>query len=399
MSASHPSGAEDRAYHLSLLRRLATPVLAAGARRELRARLPVPPGREAPSHFGPAEAVSRTLAGIAPWLARDDGDAAEQALRATLREQARASILGFIDPASPDFVDHVPSHSHIDAAYLGQALLFAPAVLWEPFSAPDRERIAGWMRAAGRRHAAAFNNHLLFHALGETALARLTGDWDRVRVSWALRQHEQWYVGDGWYLDGPEFHLDYYNSFVIHPMLLEIAHHLGDEPDVRPLQLRPRLIRRAQRWTEFLERLVSPEATVPVFGRSVTYRCAIFTLPAYLALRGWLPESLSPGRVRAAVTAATRRIMESPGVFDADGWATIGFCGAQDDIAESYSAVSSVYQACNVLLPLGLAPDDPFWSAPGEDWTSRRAYAGGSVPRDASLAGDILTPHQLQWGV
>ena len=43
-----------------------------------------------------------------------------------------------------------------------------------------------------------------------------------MRVDYAVRQHEQWYKGDGAYGDGPEFHWDYYNSFVIHPMLVDV---------------------------------------------------------------------------------------------------------------------------------------------------------------------------------
>ena len=53
--------------------------------------------------------------------------------------------------------------------------------------------------------------------------------WDRMRVDYALRQHEQWYKGDGVYGDGPEFHWDYYNSFVIHPMLLDVLPRASDE--------------------------------------------------------------------------------------------------------------------------------------------------------------------------
>ena len=136
-----------------------------------------------------------------------------------------------------------------------------------------------------------------------------------------------------------------------------------------------------------------------MFGRSIPYRSAVFTLPAYLALRGWLPEGLSPGRVRSFMTAATHRIMESQGVFDPQGWLTIGFCGQQDSLGESYLAISSLYLACNVLLPLGLPPEHAFWSARAEDWTARRAYAGQQIPRDASLSGDMLAPHQIQWGV
>jgi len=67
-----------------------------------------------------------------------------------------------------------------------------------------------------------FNNWLLFSAAVEAGLKSLGAGWDRTRVDYALRQHEQWYKGDGAYSDGPDFHWDYYNSFVIHPLLLAI---------------------------------------------------------------------------------------------------------------------------------------------------------------------------------
>ena len=60
----------------------------------------------------------------------------------------------------------------------------------------------------------------------EAGLKSLGASWDRTRVDYALRQHEQWYKGDGAYGDGPEFHWDYYNSFVIHPMLTRRARRL-----------------------------------------------------------------------------------------------------------------------------------------------------------------------------
>ena len=56
----------------------------------------------------------------------------------------------------------------------------------------------------------------------EAALSALGARPDAMRVDYALRQHDQWYKGDGAYGDGPAFHWDYYNSFVIHPMLLDV---------------------------------------------------------------------------------------------------------------------------------------------------------------------------------
>jgi len=398
VSLNLTTGTEDRAYFLSLLERLAEPVLTAAADRSLRGALPVPPGRELPSYFGPAEAVTRLLAGISPWLESDAGDSRERCLREKLRPLAKVAITGFTDPRCPDFVGNEKGHTHIEAAYLGQALLQAPGTLWESQTPEHQTQIAAWMRAAGRAQAPVFNNHLLFHSLLEAALARFTGDWDRLRVDYALRQHEQWYAGDGWYLDGPEFHQDYYNSFVIHAFLLETLRAVDGGPEWDHHDFTKRMLARAQRHAVCLERLISPEATIPVVGRSIVYRAGTLTLLAYLALNQQLPGSLPPGQVRAACAAVTRRLMEAPGVFDQQGWLQIGWCGAQDDLGEPYIAVSSLYLAANILLPLGLPPEAPFWSEPAQPWTSRRAYSGQPIPRDHSLSGDVLSTSQLQWG-
>ena len=74
-----------------------------------------------------------------------------------------------------------------------------------------------------------YNNWLLFTATVEAALKQLGAAWDRLRVDYAVRQHEQWYKGDGAYGDGADFHWDYYNSFVIHPMMLDVLDACADE--------------------------------------------------------------------------------------------------------------------------------------------------------------------------
>lgn len=56
----------------------------------------------------------------------------------------------------------------------------------------------------------------------EAALKEFTGEWEYERVKYACDRFAQWYKGDGWYGDGADFHLDYYNSFVIHPMMVEV---------------------------------------------------------------------------------------------------------------------------------------------------------------------------------
>ena len=115
-----------------------------------------------------------------------------------------------------------------------------------------------------------------------------------MRIDYALRQHEQWYKGDGAYGDGPEFHWDYYNSFVIHPMLVDVLEVCGDETAAWK-EIRTRVTQRARRYAAVQERLIAPDGSFPPIGRSIAYRCGAFHLLAQAALRRALPDGVSPG--------------------------------------------------------------------------------------------------------
>jgi hypothetical protein len=229
-----------------------------------------------------------------------------------------------------------------------------------------------------------FNNWLLFSATVEAALKALGGPWDRVRVDYALRQHDQWYQGDGTYGDGPEFHWDYYNSFVIHPMLLDVLEACAEESRAWK-DLAGREAQRARRYAAVQERLIAPDGSFPPIGRSLAYRFGAFQALAQTALRRTLPDGVSPPQVRGALTVVIRRTMDAPGTFDADGWLRIGFCGHQPGVGESYISTGSLYLCAAGLLPLGLPPSDEFWTAAPQPWTSARAWSGQPFPIDKAL--------------
>ena len=50
-----------------------------------------------------------------------------------------------------------------------------------------------------------------------------------IQLCYALQKHVDWYKGDGTYGDGEELHWDYYNSFVIQPMMLDITKVLSEK--------------------------------------------------------------------------------------------------------------------------------------------------------------------------
>jgi hypothetical protein len=246
----------------------------------------------------------------------------------------------------------------------------APTELWQKLDPRTRGHLIEELRAT-RAIKPGFNNCLLFSATIEAFFAKIGEPWDAMRVDYAVRQHEQWYKGDGMYGDGPQFHWDYYNSFVIHPMLLAVLEATS--------KIEPAILARAQRYAAIEERLIAPDGSFPAIGRSLPYRCGAFHLLADMALR-----RQSPG-VRAALTAVIRRTMEAPGTFDADGWLRVGLCGHQPSIAESYISTGSLYLCSTALLPLGLPASDPFWSSPAQPWTSQRVWSGQDVIADHAL--------------
>lgn len=380
----NPQG--DRAYWLAAMRQVTTPVVEALARRELKKRMPVEASGEGRDEYTHLEAIGRTLAGIAPWLEAAGLQGEEEALRASTAQLAREAIDAGTDPASPDFLNFSRGLQPIvDAAFLAHAIIRAPNQLWEQLPPRVKENLVAALKATRLGRKPAFSNWLLFSAMIEAALARMgENDWDRMRVDYALRQHEQWYLGDGIYSDGPHFRWDYYNSFVIQPMLIDILMTVGDEEREWERMKEP-VLERAQRYAQIQERLISPEGTYPVIGRSSAYRFGAFQLLAQMALMRRLPPDLAPAQVRCALTAVIRRTLEAPGVFDQDGWLAIGVAGHQPGLGEGYISTGSLYLCSTIFLPLGLPAEDPFWSGHDRPWTAQLVWGGGDAAIDRAL--------------
>ena len=371
-----------RAYWVETLTRIAAPVLENLAAGTLRANMPVEMKPGADRDRAPVthlEAFGRTMAGIAPWLELGADDTEEGRLRARYIDLAQRGMANAVDPSSPDVMPfHLPDDRQplVDAAFLAHAILRAPQTLWGDLDETTRRRLAEALKSS-RATVPPYNNWLLFSAMVEAALLKMGEDADALRIGLALQKVREWYVGDGHFSDGVAFHWDYYNSFVIHPFLLDILRVAAEEdvPAMRgggdrfAAELQ-RQVAISQRYGEVLERLICPEGTFPPIGRSVTYRFAAFQLLSQLALQGTLPPSLSPGQVRSGLTAVIRRVMAAPSMFDADGWLRLGLYGSQPDLAESYISTGSLYGCTLAFLPLGRPPTDAFWTSPEEAWTS-----------------------------
>lgn len=381
VNAGAGEGMADRAYHLQVMTRIARPVLEALSTNQLKERMPSHEWETNRAAYAGLEATGRTLSGLAPWLALGPDDTEEGKLRATFINLARTSLINATDPQGPGYVNFTQGGQPlVDAAFLAYALLRAPRQLWEPLTDSQRSNVVAGLKST-RSIKPGKNNWLLFSAMIEAALWELTGSADMAPIETAVNTHMKWYLGDGTYGDGPPFHWDYYNSYVIQPFLLEVLEVCQRKKD--PLaSLLPKVVTRAQRYAEIQERLISPEGTYPVIGRSSVYRFAAFHHLAYMTLTRRLPPSLNPGAVRSGLTAVVRRMIEAPGTFDANGWLTPGAVGYQLSMRDPYISTGSLYLCLDGLMALGLPPDDPYWTAPEAPWTQKRIWAGEDVAND-----------------
>ena len=389
----------DREYWTELAYKMAQPVLENLAKGELQKNMK--------TEFSPSfdnrnrkvvymETFGRLMAGIAPWLALPDDDTAEGKQRKQLREWALASYKNSVDPQSPDYLVWGASGQNlVDAAYIAESFIRAYDALWVPLDQTTKDRYIKEFKML-RKYEPPYTNWFLFSSTIESFIAKAAGlkEYDDFRVMVPIRKTEEWYVGDGWYADGPVFAFDYYSSYVFHAMYLETLQNMIDAKANTRLEYKKyydRALKRAQKFSIILERFISPEGTFPVIGRSTPYRLAAMQPLALMAWYQKLPKDLSNGQVRAALTAVMHRMFDQQENYNDAGYLTIGFCGSQPETADWYTNNGSLYMTSLSFMPLGLPADHPFWTDKAEPWTQVKAWGGQPFPKDHRWADDIQT--------
>ena len=383
-----PSGEECRKIWVKQMTRIARPVLENLAAGTLKKNMPFESVSDEPlrKEVSYLEAVGRTICGIAPWLELGADNTEEGKLRAYYIDLVIKGLKNAVDPDSPDHLVFDKRHSQplVDAAFLAEGILRAPKQIWNRLDEVTRERLVKeWKASRGVK--AYESNWLLFASMVEAALLEFTHEFNPERLTYGVKKfRDEWYKGDAWYGDGKDFHFDYYNSLVIHPMLTEVLRvmkrHGLDDANFLPVQEK-----RMGRMAEELERMISPEGTYPIIGRSITYRFGSFHALADAALLHLLPETMNPAAVRSAMTSVITRQIERSNTFDVNGWLRVGYAGCQIQMGESYINTGSDYLCMAVFLPLGLSASDPFWANPADPWTSLKAWNGVDVGLDHAL--------------
>ena len=295
------------------------------------------------------EGLSRALWGLFPLLAGGGEIPLSQKYTDAIR-------LG-TDPQSAQYWGDTGPYDQrlVEMAAYGLGLALLQDKLTRVFTPREQENLHRWLdQISGAEMPDSNWNY--FAIMVQLGFKRAGLPWDREAVERRFTQMEAYYLGDGWYSDGPGRPKDYYISMAFHFYgLIYATLNAEDDPD-RAAVLRERARFFAQ---DFIYMSAADGASVP-FGRSLTYRFAMVAFWSAVAFSEL--DILSPGEIKGVILRHLRWWLKQP-IFDRDGILTLGFTYPNLAMCEDYNSPGSPYWALKVFLILALPAEHPFWQA------------------------------------
>lgn len=308
------------------------------------------------AHYGPdiarMEGLSRALWGLFPLMAAGEG--------AQESEKYLAAIRAGTDPQHPGYWGATGPYDQrlVEMAVYGLGLALLQEKLTNCFNERERDNLYRWLSQIDDAQMPD-SNWNYFAIMVELGFKRAGLPWRREVIERRFTKMEAYYLGNGWYSDGPGRPKDYYISMAFHFYGLIYATLMKDDDAARALTLRERARLFAQDFITFSD---AGGASIP-FGRSLTYRFAMAAFWSAVAFSQL--EVYTPGIVKGLVLRHLRWWQQQP-VLDRDGILTLGYAYPNLAFCEDYNSPGSPYWALKIFLVLALPQSHAFWQAEEE---------------------------------
>ena len=295
------------------------------------------------------EGLSRALWGLFPLLAGGVETALSQKYIDAIRLGTDPENAGYWGETGPY------DQRLVEMAAYGLGLALLQDKLTDVFSERELRNLHRWLDQITDAEMPD-SNWNYFAIIVQLGFKRAGLPWDQQAVERRFNQMEAYYLGDGWYSDGPGRPKDYYISMAFHFYGLIYATLNAEDDPERAAVLRERSCRFAE---DFIYMSAADGASVP-FGRSLTYRFAMVAFWSAVAFAGL--DVLTPGEIKGVILRHLRWWLDKP-IFDRDGILTLGFAYPNLAMCEDYNSPGSPYWALKVFLILALPAEHPFWQA------------------------------------
>jgi len=293
------------------------------------------------------EGLSRVLWGLFPLLAAGDSTPFSDKYIAAIKQGTDPQSAGYWGEAGPY------DQRLVEMAAYGLGLALLQDKLTERFSERELMNLHAWLNQITDA-TMPDSNWNYFAIMVQLGFKRAGLPYDQQAIDRRFAMMDAYYLGEGWYSDGPGRPKDYYISMAFHFYGLIYATLSGDEARAKVLRQRSRLFAE-----DFIYMSAADGASVP-FGRSLTYRFAMVAFWSAVAFSGL--EVFTPGIVKGIVLRHLRWWQQQP-ITDRDGILTLGFAYPNLAMCEDYNSPGSPYWALKTYLILALPESHPFWQA------------------------------------
>ncbi len=299
------------------------------------------------------ESFSRPLWALGPYWHGGGHDA-------EFEQIARRGLTAGTDPENGEFwgTPGECDQRFVEMAAISCSIMLAPEVVWEPLSGTQKDNLAAYLYTINE-HEQCKNNWQYFNVLTNLALRSVGRRYSPERMESALALIDTMYNGDGWYIDGTDGTVDYYNPFALHYYGLLYSVFNGENDPERAELFKSRAERFAQ---DFIYWFADNGAALPI-GRSLTYRFAQSAFWSACIFAGVKPFSVG---VMKGIISRNLEYWNSLPIYDNDDLLTIGYAYPNIMMAEHYNAPGSPYWAMKTFLVLALSDEHEFWSAENE---------------------------------
>ncbi|MGG0824907.1 DUF2264 domain-containing protein [Paenibacillus turicensis] len=332
------------------------------------------------SNIAGIEGFSRVMWGLVPFLA---GGAD---INHPLWETTLQGIINGTNPRHEEYFGEVGDYDQrlVEMAVFGFALALIPEAIWEPLTQEQQQNLYHWLNQINS-HPCYDCNWLFFNVLVNIGFSKRGLPYDQSQLHRNLERLDDFYLGDGWYSDGPEGHSDYYVPFAIQYYALLYVKLMGEEDPERTERWKARAAEFSQQFIAWF----TPQGEALPYGRSLSYR---FSQSAFWSALAFAEVEVLPwGVVKGIVLRNLRWWFQQP-IFDHQGILTVGYRYPNLVMAENYNSPGSPYWALKTFLIAALPASHPFWQAEELPLPPSQPYVVQQQPH-LVICSDLDTGH------
>jgi hypothetical protein len=297
-------------------------------------------------------ALERTMIGVI-FYSKATGKDNVPGYIGSITEPFIKAIIKGTDPNSGAYWGDPKPGDQVGSVF-AMAVYVNPQRFWDPLTAKQKSNVLEWLKKQVYNKSS--NNNFYYFHLAVTPLLGKNGVVsNREQLTKMFNRLMGWYQGDGWFLDGANRGIDYYNiwAFQLYNQLI-----YKYDPAWRK-QFGSRIKSTTAAFFKTFPYLFGRDGGPIPWGRSLTYRFACNASIGWSVLNGNCP--LPAGEARRIASGSLKYFWEH-GCLGKNGLLSLGYRGANTSMAEMYMEPFDPYWAMQGMSCLLIPANDPFWA-------------------------------------